>query len=168
MTSTKLRTASLAVLFVGLIIPAAAQDTHVKLYPLLIDLAGWEAAEPEGASMDMGEFSLITAQRDYTEGDAELRAMFMIGNNAMLNNDADMTYNSDSESLKTEEIDGFRVLQGYDKEEHSGVVTVFLSHTETKGALFMLTYRSIPAARALELAKKFNWKKIKETTAPLL
>lgn len=158
----------LLVLVLGPAAGSNAQETHTKLYPYLIDLNGWDAGKPHGRSMAMGDFSLITAERGYAADDAELKAMFMIGNNAMLNNDADMKYNGDTESLKMEEIDGFRVLQGYNKEDHSGVVTVFLSKTDTKGAVFMLNYRSISADKALELSKKFTWKKLKDAVAPLL
>ena len=56
---------------------------HTLLTPLLVDLNGWAAEPASGMTMDMGSSKMINAAREYRQGDREINAMVMLGNQAM-------------------------------------------------------------------------------------
>jgi len=56
----------------------------------------------------------------------------------------------------------------YDKNDKSFSVVVFLSQSQTKGAMFMLSGKGLSENEALGIAKKFNWKNMKATVEKLL
>jgi len=160
-----------AVLILVVICAAAIAyaDNHEVLTPLLIDQPGWDAQEAEGMSMDMGTMKMITASRTYTQDSKEMDAMLIIGNQAMTQGKMQQMK---AESLDTKvsitNIDGFNVQTVYDKNDKSFSVVVFLSQSQTKGAMFMLSGKGLSENEALGIAKKFNWKNMKATVEKLL
>ena len=140
---------------------ASAQDYH-QLIPLLIDLKGWNAEPAEGMNMDMGSYKMINVVRSYSRNSGELEAMIMIGNQAMPQGPMEtMHAESDDSVMNMRQIDGFNVYTVHDKKENSGNVTVFLTRKETQGAMFAISYQGISESEAMDLAKQFNWNKMK-------
>jgi hypothetical protein len=145
------------------VFPAIAlAEEHHSLTPLLLDLQGWEAKKPEGISMYMGAVKIINATRDYTNGNKDITAMVMIGNNYMTNEQIqDLKAESMDAKMSISQIDGFKVHTSHTKSKNSGAVIVFLSEREIEGALFTVSYEGLSEKEALGIAKKFNWKKMK-------
>ena len=54
--------------------PAWADPAFKRFLPLLVDIDGWQGKKPDGMSMDMGDTSMTTAQREYQRGPAQLHA----------------------------------------------------------------------------------------------
>jgi hypothetical protein len=147
----------------------AYADDYELLTPLLIDQPGWDAREAKGMSMDMGAMKMITASRTYTQDSKKIDAMLIIGNQAMTQGKMQQMK---AESLDTKvsitNIDGFNVQTVYEKNDKSCSVVVFLSQSQTKGAMFMLSGKGLSENEALGIAKKFNWKNMKATVEKLL
>jgi hypothetical protein len=155
---------TLVVVFVTI---AHAEKNH-SLTPLLVDLPGWEAEKPEVMSMDMGTMKMTNATRSYTKDNKEITAVVMLGNNAMTQGQMqEMKAESMDVKASISKIDGFQVTTSYDKNENSGSVVVFLSQSQTQGALFIVSYEGLSDKEALSLAKKFNWKKMKAVVEKL-
>ena len=156
------------ILIVACAVTAHAGD-HQSLTPLLIDLDGWAAEEPEGMNMDMGAMKMTNATRTYTKGDNTLTAMVMIGSHAMTQGQMqEMNAETSEARVSISEIDGFRVHTGYDKNENAGSVIVFLSQGQTESALFIVSYQGLSDKEAVNLAKQFDWKKMKAKVEELL
>ena len=155
-------------LIIAFVATAHAGD-HQALTPLLIDLQGWEAENPEGMSMDMGAMKITNATRIYTKGDNSITAMVMIGNHAMAQGQMqEMNAETTDARMSISEIAGFRVHTGYDKNENAGSVIVFLSQGQTESALFMVSYQGLSEKEAMDLARNFDWKKMKAVVDKLL
>lgn len=161
----------LLVSFAILVVAAAVQaESYQTLYPCLIDLSGWTGGEPTGMNMNMSGMVMLNSTRIYSKGNKELTAIIMKGNQAfgmggMHGSGMHMETPEVNMNIKT--INGFQVHTVYDKEENSGAVTVFLTHEQTGGAFFTLTYAGISESEAVGLAKKFDWEKIKNKIQPL-
>lgn len=163
---------TLLVSFAILVVAAAVQaESYQSLYPCLIDLPGWTGGEPTGMNMNMSGMVMINATRTYSEGNKELTAMVMKGNQAFGMagmQGSGMHIETPDVNMNIKTINGFQVQTVYDKVENSGAVTVFLTHEEqTGGAFFTLSYEGISESEAIGLAKKFDWKKIKSKAQSL-
>ena len=147
----------------------AHSEKHLSLVPLLIDLEGWEADQADGMSMDMGNMKMTQAMRNYDKDERQVTAMVMIGSNMMTQGKMqEMNMESDNIKASVTQIDGFTVSTAYDKNEKAGQVVVFLSKSQNESAMFILTYEKIKEDEALNLSKKFNWKKMKGVVEKLL
>ncbi len=156
--------------FAILVMAAAVQaESYQTLYPCLIDLSGWTGGEPTGMNMSMSGMVMINATRAYSKGNKEIAAMIMKG--AQLGaggmQGSGMHMETPEVNMKIQTINGFQVQTVYDKVENSGAVTVFLTHEQTGGAFFTLSYAGISESEAIGLAKKFDWKKIKSKAQSL-
>ena len=136
------------------------------LYRFFIDLPGWKGMKPEGSQGTFGEVSMITATRSYTKGNASLKATIVSGNMvggmwapfAMK-----MEFEDEDQWVKVKEINGFNVGLSYNKKDKDGSIIVNLSKKpEENVGLFAIEYKGISPEKALELAKKFDWKGIAE------
>ena len=139
---------------------------HTQLTPLLVNLKGWEAEPAGGMTMDMGSSKMINAARDYRQGDKEIKAMVMLGNQAMTQGSMQDIKAENAEgkmSMKT--IDGFKVMSQYSKTEKSGAIIVYLKQDQQQGAIFTLVYDGLTEEEGLNAAKKFNWKEMKSSVA---
>ncbi|RLC26507.1 MAG: hypothetical protein DRH21_01965 [Deltaproteobacteria bacterium] len=160
-TCGKILLASCAILVMAVAVQAESYQT---LYPCLIDLSGWTGGEPTGMNMNMSGMVMINSTRTYSKGKKELRAIIMKGNQAFGMagmQGSEMHMESPEVNMNIKTINGFQVQTVYDKKENSGAVTVFLTHKQTGGAFFSLSYAGISEKEAIGLAKKFDWEKIK-------
>ncbi len=162
----------LSILFISctLLPGGASAEKHEKLYGELKDIDGWKGGEPEGLAMEMPGMKMIQANRDYMKGDAEISATIMIGApsaSGSFTPQGDMKFESSEGKSEVKKIDGFTVHLIYDKEEHSGAITVLLDPEEKGSSIFVLSYKDIDEKEALKIMKKFDWKSIKKKTGSL-
>ena len=143
----------------------AAAGQYENLTPLLVNLSGWDAKAPEGMDMDMGSMKMVQAMREYASGNKSLNAMIIVGN-SMMDQGQKHSENVDSSDymLKTQNIDGFRVIRQHVKKDAEGAVMVSLSGADEKGAQFIMQYNGLNPDEALTLAKEFDWEKLKKVT----
>jgi ABC-type sugar transport system substrate-binding protein len=141
---------------------------HTQLTPLLVDLKGWKADPAGGMTMDMGSSKMVNAAREYRQGDREINAMVMLGNQAMAQGSMQAMKAENAEGkMSISTIDGFKVMSQYNKTEKSGAVIVYLSQQQQQGAMFTLVYKGLSEKEGLETAKKFNWKEMKSSVDKL-
>ena len=155
-------------LIVVFIFSSVNAQTHKTLEPYLIDLDGWEAEAPEGLTAEMSGITVINAMRTYYNDDSDLSAVIMIGSQAMITQETEITWESAEGSMTSQEIDGFRVTAGYDRDEQRGMISVLLARTEQQAAVFILNYEYLDPQAALELAKKFDWKAVSDAVKKLM
>jgi hypothetical protein len=147
---------------------AAYSQAQTSLYPTLINLPGWNADDPEGVTMDLPGMKMISATRNYSQGEKELNAMIFVGSSQMASaasSQGAMNFQSTEASVVVKSINGFQVQIYYDKQEKSGGIIVVLD--EGKNALFTLGYEGITDNDALALAQKFNWSDMKQKAGAL-
>ena len=136
-----------------------------NLKPLLIDLKGWKAEKPEGASINMSGMKMINAIRHYGNGDKNFDVTILVGSSTMIQSQPQAVNVETSDTKVTSsEMDGFNVIQTFDKNENNGYIVINLDKKTTEGSLFMVNYSGISPEEALKIAKKYNWKKIKSVT----
>jgi hypothetical protein len=146
----------------------AGAASYNGLAATLVDLAGWEAGEPEGMHMDMGGTTIANANREYRKEGAEIDAAITAGGPAMGPAAmGEMKMETDKERASVSTVDGYRVHASFSKTDNSGAVVVSLLQHETGGAIFTLAYEGISDDAALELARKFDWDKMKEEAGKL-
>ncbi len=148
--------------------PAHAQK-HQALAPLLIDLPGWMASERDGMSMEVAGIKIINANRSYAKGEKELTVIIMIGNQAMTQADAaESTVETSAGSMSAKTVDGFQVQTVSDKGKKSGEMVVVLAQGQKGGVVLTVSYSGLSEAEALDMVKKFDWKKMKAEAEKLL
>ncbi len=138
---------------------ARADQAFQRFLPLFVDLDGWQGKKPDGASMEMANISMTTANRDYTKGSSELHAVVMVGQSAVaalapLQNP--MNIQTTEGHMVTSTMHGMPVLKGFNTKDKSGSLIVGVS----KDAMFSLSYKNMTEDEALALAEKFDWKAI--------
>ncbi len=144
-------------------------DPSDNLKPLLIDLKGWKAEKAEGASVNMGGMKMINAIRNYSKGNRTLDVTIIVGSNAMIQGQT-QAINVETSDFKvnTRKIGGFDITQVFDKNKNSGYLIINLAKRQTEGSLFIFNYTGISPKEALEIAKKYDWKKIKTITSSMI
>jgi hypothetical protein len=152
------------VLGFSILLPQAsrADQAFQRFLPLLVDLDGWTGKKADGASMEMANMSMTTANRDYTKGSAELHAVIVVGQAAVaglapLQNA--MNIQTSEGHMTTGQMHGMNVLKGYNNKDKSGSLIVGVN----KDAMFTLSYKDMTEDEALALAEKFDWKAIQTT-----
>ena len=138
---------------------ARADQAFQRFLPLFVDLDGWQGKKPDGASMEMANISMTTANRDYTKGSSELHAVVMVGQSAVaalapLQNP--MNIQTTEGHMATSTMHGMPVLKGFNTKDKSGSLIVGVS----KDAMFSVSYKNMTEDEALALAEKFDWKAI--------
>ena len=169
----KILLASVTILLVAAAVVRA--ESYQSLYPCLINLSGWTGGEPTGMNMSMSGMVMINAVRTYSMGNKELTAIIMKSNRAAGSGmqqslgmyGSGMHMDTPEANINIQTINGFQVQTVYDKVENSGAVTVFLSHEQAVGAFFTLSYTGVPENEALDIARKFDWNKIKSKVQSL-
>ena len=139
-------------------------EVNTTLLPTLVNLSGWKAEKAEGMDMVMPGMNMITATRIYNKGDKEVTAMVMIGSEMMLAGQADFEMDSATLKMSTQKINGFEVTTQLDKVNNAGSIIVYLDKATNSGAYFIISFSGCDDKEALELAKKFDWKKMKKLT----
>ena len=144
--------------------PARADPAFKRFLPLLIDIDGWQGKKPDGMSMEMGDTSMTTAQREYQRGPAQLHASVVIGPaaaGALGATMAGMSVETSDGHMITATINGLKATKTYNSKDKSGAVLVALG----EGALFSVSYNGLTEDEALPLAQKFDWKAIQAAAA---
>ncbi len=155
------------ILIVGLGFCAAnaKMPAYDALTGLLVDIKGWEATAAEGSQMNhpmTGE--MVSATRDYSKDGATFTANLIGGGPAqmaMMPFAMNFSLDSSDEMVKNEDIDGFKVHRQHYKSDKEGSVVVAISDT-APAAVFVLNYEGLSAEDALEMVKKFPWKKMQK------
>lgn len=138
------------------------------LAAMLIDLPGWSAEKAEGMHMKMGETTMANAHRIYRKDDAELDAAVTVGGSVMGPGIVgDMKMETDAERIIVSTVDGYRVHASFSKEDRSGAVVISLLQDETGGAVFTVAFSGLSDEAAMELARNFDWGKMKEEAGKL-
>ena len=149
-------------------VPGHADESDA-LKPLLGDIKGWDAEEPEGMSMDMGGVKMVNAIRTYSKGGNTIDVTIIVGSNAMVQDPTQPVEVETSEAkMNVSEIDGFSVFNTFIKEEKKGHIVVNLMKKQTEASLFIFNYSGISPEEALKIAKKFDWEKIKIITSNMV
>jgi len=138
-----------------------AQQYSGQLKPLLTDLAGWDAQDPEGMDSNFNNVLLISATREYTKGDTTLHASILIGQTAASYDIRKMNYETDRGFFRSQQIKNYTVYISYDKKENSGAIIVYLT-SNPHSAVFILNYKATGWKDALTLAEKFDWDAMKK------
>ena len=137
--------------------------------PLLIDLEGWEADEAEVVEVSYQDFKGLSVRREYERDEQSLDATIMIGFQAAglwnpMYYDGFKMEAGDA-IMDVKKTDGFFVFHNYQKSEKAGMCVVLLEETSQEkktGAVFVFSYNEIEDKEGVELAKKFDWKKMSE------
>jgi hypothetical protein len=158
------------VLLLCVFITAAALADDVELLKKhFVVIKGWKTGEAEGARMEMGGMTIITANKKYKQGNKSIDVVIMIGQSAMVNSQSQaMKVETGEGNFTVEDIDGFKVGHGYDKEDKSGFIFVGLAEKGEQGAMIGFSYENLTRKQAMEIARNFNWKKIKATVLKLM
>ena len=138
---------------------AHAEQGFKPLLPLLVELPGWTAAKPEGMTMEAGGERMVTAERGYTRGEAQLSAQIITGpiaQGALASAATGMKIETSEGRMSTAPVDGLQVTRTFQISDKSGEIIVALSNA----AIFTLTFNGLDEDEALTLAKAFNWKAI--------
>lgn len=146
----------------------AGAASYAGLAATLVDLPGWEARKAEGMHMDMGGTTMANANREYRKGDAEIDVALTVGGSVMGPAAmGDMKMETDNERATVSTVSGYRVHTSFSKTDNSGAVVVSLLQDENGGAIVTLAYEGLSDEAALELARKFDWDKMKEEAGKL-
>jgi hypothetical protein len=138
---------------------AQAQQSFQRFTPFLIDLPGWKANKPDGAAMEAGGSSMVTATRTYERGSAKVNAVVLQGSNAQLalaSIKSGLKIETNDMRMGVSTVDGMQVGKSYNIRAKNGGMVVALSDTTA----FTLSYEGIDEDEAMGLAKKFDWKAI--------
>jgi hypothetical protein len=162
-----LRLALAALPAMALLAPRAARadQPFERLYPFLIDLPGWTGDKPEGVSMALGGFDVLTAGRKYKrDGGAHLDVNILSGAAAQ----AGISMLKSGVKIETSEghvvtgtVDGAMVARTYTAKDKSGAILVGIGDN----AILSLAYGGVTEDEALALARKFDWKAIQAALA---
>ncbi|MFO7496572.1 MAG: hypothetical protein R6X05_13190 [Desulfobacterales bacterium] len=155
----------LIALWAGLATGTARADAYEALYPLLVDLPGWQAEEPSGMNMSISGMAMVNASRSYTRGDSELTALIMKGGQAeglAAAAGAGLQMETAESRISTQTIDGFVVQTVHDKTDNTGTVMVFLDREAGTAAIFSVSYGQMAAEDALEQTRAFDWAQIRQ------
>ncbi len=158
----KIRTLKISaiIFFVSFILSSiSAAITHNDLKKYLIDLPGWKADPPQGMTMESGNFKVINATRTYKKGKKSLFVTINYGhaaNQINMNAPSGFKMETDTELMFTKNVNGKTVNIFYSKNEKSGTITVLISPK----LVLAINYENMNWEEALELAQKFNWKKL--------
>lgn len=132
----------------------------------LKDLPDWQAEKCEGINVSgipTGE--MVSANRPYTQGNKRIEATIICGMQAMGYWEpfaSHIQMDSDEEFVEVTNIDGFPVGIGYHKQDKSGGIVVKLTKKESITAVFVVNFENMDWNEALDIAKKFDWKGMKE------
>lgn len=139
-------------------------EVYTSLLPTLVNLSGWKADKAEGVDFIVPGMNMVTASRVYNKGNKELTAMVMIGSEMMMAGQTSIEMNSSTLKMNTQKINGFEVTTQLDKVSNTGSIIVYLNKASGSGAYFIVSFEGCDDKEALEIAKKFDWNKMKKLT----
>ncbi len=142
----------------------SSAQSHQKLTSLLIDLSSWTAASPYVKDIKTGNTHMVTSIRKYQQSSGKnLQAMLLTGNTMAYKSGfaSGKNINTSVSRITTKTIDGLHVETRFKKSDRSGAVKVMIKGGQINGAIFILEFKGITDNLALELAKRFDWSKMK-------
>lgn len=143
-----------------------------SLKGFLPNLDGWQAQEAQDMNMNMNGMQMINAVRVYEKGDKTVTATVMVSSTQMgsmgMAGFQQMSMEQGQVKVKTSEMGGFKVLEAYDGAEKTGTITVLLSESQGKSAIFSIACEGISGDEGLALVKKFDWKGMEKTVKDLM
>ena len=142
----------------------AEMPGYTELTKLLIDIKGWEASDATGMNMSGPMGDMVNAVREYEKDSQTLSVQIIVGiaaQGAWAPFETGFTMDTPEVSIKTLDIEGYRVGINHEKNENSGAIVVLLNAKGTSG-IFTLAYEGMSSDDALSLAKKFSWKSIEK------
>jgi len=138
----------------------ASVSSYQDLLKFFPNLPGWTAEKPEGMTMDSPQGKMITATREYKQGDKSFSATIMLGNSATMAwapFQTGMTMETSEVLMKTTTYKGFKAGINYLKKDKSGGIVVQLS-TQNPTAAFVVNFESLSYEDALKLLDNFDLK----------
>ncbi len=138
----------------------AGVSGYQDLLKFLPNLPGWTAEKPEGMTMDSPQGKMITATRNYKQGDKSLSATIMVGSSATMAwapFQTGMTMETPEVLMKATTHKGFKVGINYLKKEKSGGIVVQLSNQNPTVA-FVVNFESLDYNEALKILDNFDLK----------
>ena len=152
-----------AIFFLVIRISADPLDT---LKPLLVDLQGWSCGPSNGAISYQNDMKLITASRNYSQTDRQLKAVLVftdqISRIPWLNES--LNFDISGLSVETREINGFRVFSTSRKSGSEILIVVTIQQTVEDGLFLVLNFSNVTSELAWEVAEKFDWNTIQFLT----
>jgi hypothetical protein len=154
---------------------SAFAQSYEALFPLLINISGWDADSPEGMDMSASGMKAITAAREYEQGNKGFSASIIVGIMAQgMWNPAyqeGFSLETNEVSLKVERIKGFFVMHSFEKDKSGGAVIVLISEPSadgvSDGAIFAVSFENMDGGDGMKLAQKFDWNAMKAQVANL-
>jgi hypothetical protein len=144
-------------------------DPSDNLKALLIDLKGWETDQAEGSSINMGGMKMINVIRNYSNGEKHLDVTILVGSHAMIQGHTQpVDIQTSDVNVTVSEMDGFDVIQNFNKNESNGYIVINLEKKTTEGSLFIINYAGMSSKDALKISKKYDWNKIKTVASSMM
>jgi hypothetical protein len=151
------------ILFLFTRISANPLDT---LKPLLVDLQGWNASPAYGMNSYQKDMKIITASRNYTQVDRQLKAVLVftdqISKIPWLNER--LNFDISGLTVETEEINGFLVFHTSRNSGSEILIVVTIQKTAEDGLFFVLNFKNVTPELAWDVAEKFDWNTIQFLT----
>ena len=151
------------IFFIVIRISANPLDT---LKPLLIDLQGWSGGPSNGVISYQNSMKMITASRNYWQADRQLKAVLVftdqISKIPWLGES--LNFEISGLSVKTREINGFRVFDTSRKSGSEILIVITIQQTAQDGLFLVLNFSNVTSELAWELAEKFDWNTIQFLT----
>jgi len=147
-----------------LLVPGAGLAiAYPELYPLLVDLPGWEAEKPTGFGISTQEGETACALRRYRRGKATLQVALLSGAQASGSwtpFEGRISIETPEMTVKVIRIDGFPVGTIHRAEDQGGSVVVLLRSSPP--AVLALQYTGLSAEEALRISRRFDWRRMAE------
>jgi hypothetical protein len=136
------------------------------LKPLLVDLQGWNASPAHGVNSYQKDMKIITASRNYTQADRQLKAVLVftdqISKIPWLNEG--LNFDISGLIVETEEINGFQVFHTSRNSGSEILIVVTIQKTAEDGLFFVLNFSNVTPELAWDVAEKFDWNTIQFLT----
>lgn len=144
-------------------------DPMDELKDQLIDLNKWDAEEIEESNVNVAGMKIINTYRTYSKDDRSFDATILVGSNMMIQGQTQgIDVETSDVKVVTGKIDNFNVIQSFNKDENEGYVVVTLIQGLTEGSLFMINFTGLTSDEALDIAKKYNWQKMKTISSGMI
>ena len=123
----------------------------------------------EGTDVNMVGMKMISAIRTYAKKTAIMDMTVMMGSNILLQGEKQNSLaGGPNTQIEILEVNGFTVIITYNKTEKEGNIIIPLVEHESEGSMFVINYSALSDNKALKIAKKFDWNKLKSVTGTLI
>ncbi|MFN3077704.1 MAG: hypothetical protein ABT940_12665 [Alphaproteobacteria bacterium] len=137
---------------------AWALETYQALFPLMVDLPGWQAEKPDGMNLEAEGQKVFSTTRRYERGESHFSVVLLAGmaaaaQVAAAQSAGGINVETPEGRVSTEVMNGFQVTTTYSRTDRSGTVMVILGQT----GLLSFEYGGLSSEEGLALARKFDW-----------